>query len=223
MLSFLFPEKCVVTKKQWTYLSSEGSRLLQPHPEICYLSHTPSKHYKVSFAQREKTSLEGIIIGFSYNTYIKDLIISIKLKGKYTVANILAQKLALHILSHPIADTDYALTYVPNHRYKRIRKRGYNQSAIIAKHLWDILQKPVYKLAKKNRHTRSQLSLSREQRHENVRNSFSLLPHQTYPHSHLLIIDDVLTTWATISELAKTIQKTYDCSIWWAVLARNMK
>lgn len=223
MLHLLFPKHCETTKERWSYLSQTWSSLLRPHPEICYLSHKESKHFAVRFEKRSQTPLEGIIIWFDYTDAIRKLIIKLKLKGTYTIAQDLAKKLSLNIQLHPTYNQDLAITYVPTHRYKKRRKKWYNQSKLLAEHIAQELSLPLLSLSKKNRHTRSQLSLSRNERQKNVIWTFSPYQKTWFSNRTLIIIDDVMTTWSTLTELAKTLKKQYpDCHIRWAVLARNM-
>ncbi len=95
---------------------------------------------------------------------------------------------------------------VPLHPRKEA-KRGFNQSAVIAQGLGEALGKPLCAdalLRKKN--TASQTSKSREERVLNVRDAFYLAPKRSsISGRHLLLIDDVLTTGATLEAAAATV------------------
>jgi ComF family protein len=91
-----------------------------------------------------------------------------------------------------------AIVPVPLHP-KKEAKRGYNQSAVIAEGLAKILAVPVYEHALvRTRHTESQTKMSREERELNVRDAFQLYPKARLHGLHVLLVDDVLTTGATV-------------------------
>ena len=91
---------------------------------------------------------------------------------------------------------------------KRERQRGYNQSMEIAKGVSEITSLPIYnKVVKRNTFNGSQTSKGRWERNENVENVFELIDGDSIRGKHLLIIDDVVTTGATIIACAKEIGK----------------
>jgi ComF family protein len=98
---------------------------------------------------------------------------------------------------------------VPLHR-TRISTRGYNQSEMLARGIFDVTKKPVLgqAYAKRLRPTKSQTKLSIEERQENVKGVFALkeraLP--LVKGKRVLILDDVLTTGATLSSFAKAVR-----------------
>jgi ComF family protein len=91
---------------------------------------------------------------------------------------------------------------------KRERQRGYNQSMEIAKGVSEITSLPIYnKVVKRNTFSGSQTSKGRWERNENVENVFELIDGDSIRGKHLLIIDDVVTTGATIIACAKEMSK----------------
>ena len=99
---------------------------------------------------------------------------------------------------------------IPLHHKKR-RKRGFNQSDIIADILSQYLNLPVYKnVLKKIRDTKPQMTLRKsEERSENISNSFTLA--ENYPKDiegkNIIIVDDVCTSGATIKEARKVLSR----------------
>lgn len=96
---------------------------------------------------------------------------------------------------------------VPLHP-RRLRERHFNQAAVLARHLSKRTHTPWKAgLLKRTRMTPSQRGLSRKERAANVRGAFSApAPHQSGGR-HLLLLDDVFTTGATIRECARTLLK----------------
>jgi ComF family protein len=94
---------------------------------------------------------------------------------------------------------------------QRLRDRRYNQSEWLARHLACALQVPLVSGVVTRAHSElPQVGLGAEARWENVRDQFVITP--TNAHSiadrHLLLIDDVVTTGATLQALARTLKKT---------------
>jgi ComF family protein len=93
---------------------------------------------------------------------------------------------------------------VPMHR-KRLQQRGFNQSLILTRLLAKTLQIPYdFTSCQKVKHTRPQAELEAKERQKNLHQAFSCTP---LPHQHLAIIDDLLTTGSTASELAYTLKQ----------------
>lgn len=87
---------------------------------------------------------------------------------------------------------------IPIHRRKK-RKRGYNQSLLIAEGISNITQIPVEKkVLQKTVNTKSQTRKSRFERFQNVNQTFELRQPNSLTNQHILLIDDVVTTGATV-------------------------
>ncbi len=95
------------------------------------------------------------------------------------------------------APTPDLIVPVPLHRRRRL-ERGYNQSERLAAGIADVLDRPVHigGLARA-RPTRSQTTLSKTERWENVEHAFALSTPEAVAGRRVLLVDDVLTTGAT--------------------------
>ncbi len=95
---------------------------------------------------------------------------------------------------------------VPLHRHKE-RQRGFNQAGLIAQHCSHALKIPIdTKAVTRIKNTQSQTQLNRHQRQQNMRNAFK----QTVDLNginHLAIIDDIVTTGATVNSLSAELKK----------------
>lgn len=102
---------------------------------------------------------------------------------------------------------------VPLH-WSRFAKRGYNQAEIIARVLAQKSNKPVVNLLKRKVNSSLQAKLSAEQRVENVKNIFQLAhTDYSYQKKRLLLVDDLMTTGATLSSAAHELLKLKPASI----------
>lgn len=96
---------------------------------------------------------------------------------------------------------------VPLHP-KRKRKRGYNQSEMIARGLSRALEIPTRTdLLQRTVHTKTQTAKSRADRYLNVSGKFQVTSKKEVTGKHLLLVDDVITTGATIEACAEELLK----------------
>jgi len=135
---------------------------------------------------------------FKKNTKIQNLIHNLKYKGKtevgYKLGNLMGDKLAGSELYKGI---DYIVP-VPLHP-KKERARGYNQSNCIADGVAEVLGIPVHKnLLVRKKITETQTRKSRFIRYENMLAVFEVNEPGQVVNKHVLLIDDVITTGATL-------------------------
>lgn len=91
---------------------------------------------------------------------------------------------------------------------KRQRQRGYNQSELIAGGISEVTGLPIYnKVVKRSTFSESQTRLGRWERNENVEGAFQLADADTIRGKHLLVVDDVVTTGATVTACARELLK----------------
>ena len=94
---------------------------------------------------------------------------------------------------------------LPLHR-SRLRERGYNQCACIARGVAAVTGRPVdHRLVRRVRFTASQTTLGHEERRDNVRGAFAVRPHASVAGMTVLLVDDVVTTGATMRACASAL------------------
>lgn len=94
---------------------------------------------------------------------------------------------------------------------KRLRERGYNQSFEIARGVWEVTSLPVDRKAVKRKSFKgSQTRMNRWQRNDNVKDVFMLKRADGLAGKHILIVDDVVTTGATVISCAEELMKCGD-------------
>ncbi len=88
------------------------------------------------------------------------------------------------------------------------RKRGYNQAAVLCEGIAEVLQKPIlHKVVIRTVHTESQTKMNRIQRWENMKDHFRLVDEDAIKGKHVLLVDDVITTGATLEACGTEILK----------------
>jgi ComF family protein len=131
----------------------------------------------------------------------------LKYAGKDYVAGPLGRLLAEKMRESPELRVSEGIVPVPLH-FWRERKRGYNQSELLAVSLGNLTGLPVERRAlKKIRPTRSQTELSREERIENVAGAFAVRRPETVRGRTLVLVDDVCTTGATLDACASALKE----------------
>ena len=109
---------------------------------------------------------------------------------------------------------------VPLHSSK-LRKRGYNQSAYFGRGLSRAMNIPLREdILVRKKATVSQTGKGRVERYENVDDIFDCNEVLLAANVHILLVDDVLTTGATIVSAALTLLNAVDCRVSIATLAR---
>lgn len=128
----------------------------------------------------------------------KEIVHSLKYRGHTTVVERLAAPLLEEAMDGRLFD---AVVPVPLHR-SRLRRRGFNQAALLARALARRINAPVSDTLQVVRSTRDQVELSAAERRRNVAGAFSA---GARARGRLLLVDDVFTTGATTSACAAAL------------------
>jgi competence protein ComFC len=108
---------------------------------------------------------------------------------------------------------------VPLHS-TRERERGFNQATLIAQCLAEQMSIQIEPVLERVRYTTTQTAFDRAERMENLYNAFRLRKKMDVRDLRVLLIDDVLTTGATLSECARILKEAGAISVHAATAAR---
>lgn len=142
---------------------------------------------------------------YSYGYYVgplKDLILAFKYKENYLAGNILGEVLCQTIESNELKFD--IISYVPLSKVS-MKKRGFNQSEILAKKVSEKYNVPISKALIKIKETKEQKTLSKEDRKNNIINVFDVKNNNDIASKRIILIDDVTTTGVTAYECAKVL------------------
>jgi ComF family protein len=96
---------------------------------------------------------------------------------------------------------------VPLHR-ARLRERGYNQSALVCRGMANHIPADVHEdVLRRHRHTATQTHLSAHDRQKNVRDAFAVHKGRLVDGKSILLVDDVVTTGATMNSCAFVLKQ----------------
>jgi ComF family protein len=127
----------------------------------------------------------------------------------------------------PEAPAEMLVIPVPLHRSKHVQ-RGFNQARVLAAHAlaesgrmhpdWTLTM--ASSAVVRIRATESQASLTPRQRRINLRGAFVVPDPKAVAMKHILLIDDIFTTGATVRSVAQVLMRSGAASVWVATLAR---
>lgn len=174
-----------------------------PACPVCGMPLTESEHSLCGECLQAAPPFQRTVSPFYYEPPLAQLITRLKFNHRLAMARVFAGLLARHI--DTAQNKPECIIPVPLHR-RRLRERGYNQSLEIARLLGRMLDIPVdYRLCQRIRHTTPQTGLAAKERRRNIRNAFGLTGPCHY--RHIAIVDDVITTGNTVTELAGLLRK----------------
>ena len=199
ILDFISPRQCVVC----------GERLAPTEHSLCStcLLHLPRTTYQFTphdnpmaqlFWHLSPVEKAAALIFYEPHSEVAQLIYDLKYHDRPDIGEDMGRLMAGEMqLAHFFDGIDLLLP-VPLSR-KRLRQRGYNQSEQLAIGISDVTHLPVVTKALRRTHFhQSQTQLSRRERQENVENLFELRDGSMLQDKHVLLIDDICTTGATL-------------------------
>lgn len=135
----------------------------------------------------------------------QNLIHNLKYKKRPQIGVILGNLYGKELKESPLFQDIDIIVPVPLH-WKKLRKRGYNQSAVFAQGLSEAMSIPwVADALRRNENSESQTKKSKMSRLENVLSVFEVNNQKKIEGKHILLVDDVLTSGATMEACATKI------------------
>jgi ComF family protein len=152
----------------------------------------------------EREAPPGAVVAMRYAPPADELIRDLKYRGITPNARVLGVLLAQAVEARD-APLPSLLVPVPLHG-ARLRERGFNQAAMLARYAGQLLGIPCAPRAMKRvRDTPTQTSLSMDERHRNVRGAFAVngaaARRRLLAAGHVAVVDDVMTTGSTLAEM----------------------
>ena len=176
----------------------------------------------------EAPGFERAVAYGAYTSGLRELIHLLKYEQIRPAANVLGRMLAEAAASLELTG-EVTVIPVPLHASK-LKTRGFNQSELIARAALPLLERQgeaSYRLEsvamKRRRETPSQVGMSREQRQQNLRGAFAVTVPALVRDKEVLLVDDVLTTGATVSECTRVLKRAGAQRVWVATVARAVR
>ncbi len=209
------------------------SDLLQENNQLCL--HCINNLPQTNFAQHSNNPVEKIFWGripitaahsefyFSKESLLQHLIHQLKYKNNTAIGFYMGEMMGKSLLnSNRFNNIDYLIP-LPLYPDKE-RKRGYNQAAIICNGMSAVMNVPVFNgNVLRQRFTETQTRKHRTERWENVAGSFTIKYPESLKGKSVLLVDDVITTGATLEACGSVIMQTEDVKLYIATLAHAAK
>ena len=221
-LSVIFPDLCAAC----------GNRRYRNEKNICLscLANLPLTHFHKDlenpvnkiFWGRVNIEFASAFLFFSVKGIVQHMIHQLKYKGNKDIGIYLGCLYGNVLKKEALFNRIDFIVPVPLHPDK-LRKRGYNQSEMIALGLSQSMKKPVDTASfGRSVYTESQTKKGRYKRWENVDSIFKLTNESAFEGKHILLVDDVITTGATIEACAQEILKVKGARVTVVALACAM-
>ena len=200
------PRRCVVCNKRL----HDGEKVICSH---CLLANPMDGVFGSDYDNYMVDCLKGFgevvranaLFEFHPKSAMANLVYKMKYRGRAEIGVLMGRHAALVLSSRGFFDGVDMIVPVPLTR-KRRRQRGFNQSELIAEGISEVTGIPVdSKSLRRVRFSGSQTTLSGVERMANVDGAFFLTDSEPLSSRHVLIVDDIFTTGATVSACMREI------------------
>ena len=216
----LFPPRCLSCRKtgRWICENCRQNIGLIVSP-ICYKCQRLSEGFKVCDHCRHNLFVRRLIVCGYWQNPLKQLIYGMKYYKVRPLAEELGQ--ILTAAARNFCDQDMVIVPVPLHR-ARLWDRGFNQAEILAKVVACQLGCQIVAPLRRKRFTKPQFNLTRSARQANVADAFAVNPRELPKiiHRIVVLVDDIVTTGATLNACAKVLKQNGAREVWGLVLAK---
>jgi len=234
LLDLLYPPRCAGCDSRGAWFCAQCTdQLARPAPPTCSLcgeslpaplsttQTRPASATRCPHCQAQPLTLDGLRFVAYFEGPLRRAVHQLKYRGCQAMAPALGHLMTVTFLADPFPCDLFVP--VPLHA-RRLRERGYNQAALLARAVGDELGLPMYASALvRGRETRSQVQLSAAERRANVREAFAVPPAAAtaIQGRAVVLVDDVCTTGATLEACAMALRQAGACSVWGLTLGRE--
>ena len=213
LLDLLYPPRCVVCEQRGAWLCASCiAKAPVLGPRICRHCGKPTSGEELcADCWRGQSLLAGMRSVAPHLPPYQEAIHALKYEGLRVLAEPLGEVMAGYWRREPLPVS--IVVPVPLHK-ARLRQRGYNQSLLLARAFARRIGLQVREdCLVRERNTRSQVGLSADERWANVSGAFRCTGRELHGES-VLLIDDVLTTGATLEACAAALLQEDAKSVW---------
>ena len=200
LLSLLVPHECLGCGAEGDVLCAVCCRQLEITPDHCYRCRQPTKDYLTCQACRRTSALQRVRAAVTYKANAKELVWKLKFAG----AQAAAKQMAFQMVRGQSIPLDSVIVPVPT-ATSRVRQRGYDQAVLLA-HAVARLSGGHYANCLARLNQAHQVGANRQHRLEQLTQAFRVNKHMAVRSAHIILIDDVVTTGATLEAAATSLR-----------------
>ena len=218
-LELVYPRLCVACTRK--LIRQETDICLQCQHELPQTDYHlwPENPVAKHFWGRVNITAAAALFHFSKTGRIQHVLHMFKYKGQKEIGQRLGNFYGKQLLQHPLFMSVDVIVPVPLHPKKEFQ-RGYNQSAVFGRGLAEAMEKPLEPHAlKRIQATQTQTKKSRIDRWKNVDEVFEVAKPEALKNRHVLLVDDVITTGATMEACASAMSSLGGTTISIAAIA----
>lgn len=223
LFNLVFPRIC----------ASCGASLWKHEEVICHFCefHLPKTQFHLErdnpvaqiFWGRVNIFSAAAFLYFNKGNHVQRLMHQLKYKGRRDIGVFTGKLYAPSLAGSPWFSSVQVIVPVPLHK-KKFMKRGYNQSEEFAKGLSAGMGIPFHRhLLVRTKATETQTRKSRFSRYQNVREIFKVPEPEMWRGMHILLVDDVVTTGATLEACTVALHRIPEIKISIACIAAAMR
>lgn len=209
MLNLFFPPVCAACHKRLDstekFLCANCDSLVQSdQPGDCPKCGSKMKDGVCPTCREAKFCFEFARSALKYKYPLPEIVHNLKYYGMRSAGTWLAERMAQAAASYSRFEEYSEVVPVPLHKV-RLRERGFNQSALIARGLAKQLGKNYLNCVSRKRYTKSQTTLSRTDRLTNLGGAFKVKNPSMVRGKKVILVDDVFTTGSTLNEVSRAL------------------
>lgn len=227
LLDILFPKFCINCRTFGSYVCSNCFVYMTfAETGFCTVCQKPAIGGLTHPKCRGDSALEGVFSSLVYQGMVKKLIYQFKYPPHVThlqalLIDFFSEGLIQQEQCYRVLQSAECLIPIPLHATK-LRKRGYNQAKLLADGLGKRFGIPVIDCLIRVKNTKTQVGLTQKERLENSKDAFSIKKvFVNEQYNNVLLVDDVVTTGATLQEASKVLKKAGVQQVWGITLAHG--
>ncbi|MFT4153812.1 ComF family protein [Parafilimonas sp.] len=204
-LHLFFPHNCMACHTDIIHAGDiVCAECISRLPQTGFLLHSHNPVEKI-FYGRMHIEKAGSAFYFTKGSVIQNIIIQLKYKGNMEAGRFLGRLLGRQLAASKRFDDVDVIVPMPLNE-KKLFKRGYNQSAVIADGIASVWDKPIIADAvERVLFTETQTHKTRIDRWQTMENVFAVIQPELLAGKHVLLVDDIVTTGATFEACGQCI------------------
>ncbi|MEO9572337.1 MAG: ComF family protein [Polaribacter sp.] len=213
LFRLFYPELCANCENQLTKNENVICTFCRHDLPLTNFKDYSENKISKSFYGRINVEKANSLLFYRKEGITKKLIHKLKYKGNEEIGSFFGNWLGEILKENKELSTIDFIIPVPLH-HKKLKQRGYNQVSKFGERLSFYLKKPfVEDVLERNFTSKTQTFKARFERFNNIDTKFQLKDISTVKNKHILLIDDVITTGATLEACAKELQKSENVKV----------